>query len=55
MLVKKCADKGKWIGIHCTTGAYVKRMHDMGFTFGTMGSDVTNLVLGVRAQLSGLK
>ncbi|MFH5925095.1 HpcH/HpaI aldolase family protein [Roseomonas xinghualingensis] len=55
MLVKKCDERGKWIGIHCTTGAYVKRMHDMGFTFGTMGSDVTNLVLGVRAQLAGLK
>ncbi|HEY8612670.1 MAG TPA: aldolase/citrate lyase family protein, partial [Roseomonas sp.] len=54
-LVRACTARGKFIGIHCTTGAYVKRMHAMGFTFGTMGSDVTNMVLGARAQMAALK
>ena len=48
-------DKGLAIGIHCTTGAYVKRMHGMGFTFGTMGSDMTNMVLGAKAEMAALR
>ncbi|WP_043829714.1 HpcH/HpaI aldolase family protein [Muricoccus aerilatus] len=54
-LVRAATDKGLAIGIHCTTGAYVKRMHGMGFTFGTMGSDMTNMVIGAKAQMAALK
>jgi len=54
-LVRAATDKGLAIGIHCTTGAYVKRMHEMGFTFGTMGSDMTNMVIGAKAQMAALK
>jgi 4-hydroxy-2-oxoheptanedioate aldolase len=54
-LVRACADRGLAIGIHCATGAYIKRMHEMGFTFGTMGTDVTNMVHGARTQMAALK
>jgi 4-hydroxy-2-oxoheptanedioate aldolase len=54
-LIRAATDRGKVIGIHCTTGAYTKRMHAMGFTFATMGSDLTGMVLGVRAQMAAFK
>ncbi|MFC0384601.1 HpcH/HpaI aldolase family protein [Muricoccus vinaceus] len=54
-LVRAAADKGLVAGIHCTSGAYVKRMHEMGFNFATMGSDVIAMVAGIRAQMAVLK
>ncbi|WP_458097519.1 HpcH/HpaI aldolase family protein [Roseomonas sp. WA12] len=54
-LIAACKARGKFIGIHATTGTYVRRLHGMGFDFATMGSDLTNMVGGVRAQMAALK
>jgi len=54
-LVRACADRGLAAGIHCTTGAYVRQMHEMGFAYATMGTDVTSLVLGVRGQMAAAR
>jgi 4-hydroxy-2-oxoheptanedioate aldolase len=54
-VIKACRARGKFVGLHCTTGAYVRRMHDMGFDYATLGSDVTNMALGVRAQMAAAR
>ncbi|WP_245214553.1 HpcH/HpaI aldolase family protein [Pararoseomonas indoligenes] len=54
-LIRACRDRGKFIGLHAITGAYVKRMHAMGFDYATMGSDVNAIVSGARAQMAALK
>ena len=55
MLVERCAAHGRFAGIHCNSGAYVKRMHAMGFSFATMGTDAINMAVGVRAQFAALR
>ncbi|MBP0446146.1 2,4-dihydroxyhept-2-ene-1,7-dioic acid aldolase [Roseomonas sp. SSH11] len=54
-LIRACHERGKFIGLHCTTGAYVKQMHEMGFDYATLGSDLTNMVMGARAQLAAAR
>jgi len=54
-LIAACHARGKFIGLHATTGAYVRRMHAMGFDYATLGSDATNMVIGARAQLEAVR
>ena len=51
-VIRTCRDRGKFVGLHCNTGAYVRRMHAMGFDYATLGSDALNMVMGARAQLA---
>ncbi|MBB5692973.1 HpcH/HpaI aldolase family protein [Muricoccus pecuniae] len=54
-ILRACADRGKFAGLHCFTGAYVRRMHGMGFDYATMGSDVSAMVSGARGQLAAAR
>ena len=51
MLLKQCDKRGLFAGIHCLTGAYVKRAHGMGFTFGTIGNDSGLMLTAAREQI----
>lgn len=51
-LVAETRRRGQGIGIHCATGAYVKRAHAMGFTFGTIGNDSGLMLTAAKAQLA---
>ena len=54
-LVKAARGRGLGIGIHCATGQYIRRMLDMGFTFGTAGNDSGSMLLHSRAQVAAAR
>ncbi|UFN50615.1 aldolase/citrate lyase family protein [Roseomonas sp. OT10] len=54
-LVKATRSRGQGIGIHCASGAYIRRMLDMGFTFGTAGNDSGSMLLYSRAQVQAAR
>lgn len=54
-LVRAARDRGMGVGVHCASGAYARRMLDLGFTFVTTNNDSGLMAIKARQEIAAAR